>query len=242
MSETDISDELLTAYLDGELEAADRVRIETALASDVDLQTRLELLDVPLAPLRDAMEQIAHNAPALDVSAHVAPSRGFPFAVAGGSLAAGLVLGAILMTQLTPAPKQPGWIDYVASYQALYSTATLAGINDGPETRALQLQQVSAAVGRSLEEASRIPGLDFKRAQTLGFKGKPLVQMAYLTSDGVPLALCVIAKAQAADLKQMEREGLQAASWSDGSHAYLLIGGQDADLIKSTAQQIQQLL
>ncbi len=241
MSEENISDELLTAYLDDEVEAADRVRIDAALAEDEELQGRLALLDVPLDPIRDAMAQVAAQAPA-PVLPPASAQRRFPLAVAGGSLAAGLVLGALLMTQLTPAPKAPGWIDYVASYQALYSTETLAGVELTPEIRAAQLASVSTAVGRPLEAAASVPGLDFKRAQTLGFNGKPLVQMAYLSADGVPLAFCIISKEQTAELKQLQREGLQAASWSDGSHAYLLIGGDDPQLIETTARQLQSLL
>lgn len=242
MSDTGISDELLTAHLDGELSPEDHARVEAALTKDEALQARLELLDIPLDPLRSAMDQLTTQAPSIPLPAASAKSRGFPFAIAGGSLAAGVVIGALLMTQLTPAPKQPGWIDYVASYQALYSQETLAGIDIDPAEQAAQLSRVSEAVGRSLSVAASVPGLEFKRAQTLGFNGKPLVQLAYLTPDGVPLAFCVIAKEDQAALKQMEREGMQAASWSDGSFSYLLIGGQDADLIKTTAVELQKLL
>lgn len=241
MTDREISDEMLTAYLDDQIEAADRTRIETALSQDTALQARLEMLDIPLDPLRDAMAQIATQAPAITLPA-TAPARSFPIGIAGGALAAGIVLGALLVTQMTPAPKAPGWIDFVASYQALYSPETLAGIDTDPVQQAAQLSKVSNAVGRPLEIAASVPGLEFKRAQTLGFNGKPLVQMAYVTETGVPLAFCIIAKADEAALEQMERQGLQAASWSDGSHAYLLIGGEDAELISQAAKHLQNAL
>lgn len=244
MSETDLSDdELLTAYLDGELSDEDRARVEAALADDADLQARLADLDIPLNTLRDAMDQVLNEAPHMPVlpARRTAP-RAVPLAITGGALAAGVAIGALLMTSLTPAPKAPGWIDYVAAYQVLYSTETLEAIETDPEMQTAELETVSETVGRSLNAARSIPGLDFKRAQILGFKGKPLAQLAYLSEGGVPLALCVIASTNDADIKQMEREGLQAASWSDGQFAYLLIGGQDAALIEETARRLKDTL
>lgn len=244
MSDTDISDEVLTAYLDGELTAEERSHVAAALAVDPELMSRLEALDVPLGPLRDGFDALLAQAPANLVPAAVSQPTVFsPYLVGGGSLAAGLAIGAFLMTQLTaPAAKAPGWIDYVASYQVLYTRETLVEVNQTPENEVAELTTVAASVGRSLDMAIEVPGLDYKRAQLLGFKGKPLAQLAYLADSGVPYALCVIPKEDVAALRQMEAQGLQSATWSDGSFAYLLIGGTDAAFIAQTAAHLQSTL
>ncbi len=54
--DTDISDETLTAYIDGVLSNADAARVSGALADSPSLASRLEALDVPLDDLCPAFE------------------------------------------------------------------------------------------------------------------------------------------------------------------------------------------
>jgi len=245
MSEHDISDELLTAFLDGELAAEDHTRVEAAVADDPKLQARLSELDIPMAPLRDGFASMLTQAPdtLLPPGAPTKDVR-FPTVIAGCALAAGITVGAFGLSLFSsPAsPASPGWMDYVASYQALYSTQTLESVSQTPGQKADQLTIVSDAVGRPLAQAQTLPGMKFKRAQVLGFRGKPLVQLAYLTPDGVPMALCIIAKAESKELNLIELEDMQSAAWSDGTHAYLLIGGDDPELVKNAAEYLQTTL
>ena len=60
-----ITDEVLTAYLDGALEASVSAQIDAALAHDDALAARLATLDVPLDQLRELMAPAVWNAPAL---------------------------------------------------------------------------------------------------------------------------------------------------------------------------------
>lgn len=152
---------------------------------------------------------------------------------------AGLVIGVFASR---PDAGPVGWHAYVASYQALYVTDTLAEVTQSPEATATQLAKVSGKLGRPLGAATTIPGLTYKRAQVLGFNGAPLAQLAYLGKDGAPLALCILAKTEAAALETMKLEGMEAASWSDGNYAYLLIGGQDAEQIAQAATHLKAAL
>jgi hypothetical protein len=58
MPNLDIADETLMAYADGELTAAERARIESALESDPSLRERLEIFTQSAGLARDAYEEI----------------------------------------------------------------------------------------------------------------------------------------------------------------------------------------
>ena len=248
------SDKTLSQYLGGTLPQAEAARIEHAVAAgDEQLETRLRSLDpaaqsvsaafAALAPSAQAMEQakqfVDHSA-----APHV-PSARFPAGrlVAGIALGAGLtLLAGGLWPDFGPGAAQDGsdWRRDVAQYQALYVPETLAQIDQGMST---DVQPLSQTIGLDLSPAATTPELAFKRGQILGFEGAPLIQLAYTNQSGAPVALCIIRNASAPqDLTMSEMEGLQAASWSDGTHAYLLIGGTDADLIARTATDFKARL
>lgn len=240
--DTDFSDETLTAYLDGALSDADAARVADALADTPNLADRLEALDVPLGDLRPAFETMLREMPSGLVPA--APQRGGINMIATAItasvvLAAGVGLGAYL----SKASSTPGdWHDYVAAYQALYVEDTLSVVEQTPVETQAQLARVAAKLGRDLITATDVPGFSYKRAQVLGFQGKPLVQLAYLTDSGAPMALCIIRTQNADALETMRLEGLEAASWSDGTFAYLLIGGDDAAQVAAAAAHLQAQL
>ncbi len=232
-----ISDEDLTAYLDGEAPDDLRREIEQALSEDDAFGARLSALDLPLGQLQQESARALQDAPALTLPpAQIRRAGGF-------SVAAALAIGIGIGVAIAPAPPEAnsGWIDYVAAYQALYVQQT---ISDMPPVEAsAQLAGLSDVVGRDLSQVAQLPGLEYRRGQELGFKGKPLIQIAYLANGTTPVALCVIENGKAEHaIKSMEVEGLAAASWSDGTHSYLLIGGQDQSFIDTTAAATQALL
>ncbi|WP_298256100.1 hypothetical protein [uncultured Litoreibacter sp.] len=233
------SDEDLTAFLDGELTDADTAAIAEAIERDAALALRLEALDAPVSELRPAFDQLLDDMPdTLAVPSATPPTaRRWPTAIAAAFvLAAGMGLGAYVTK---PAPVTRGWHDYVAAYQALYVQDTLAVVEQTEAETQAQLMRVASTLGRDLNGATAVPGLDYKRAQLLGFNGKALVQMAYLSETGAPMALCIIRSATSNALTQMQLEGMEAASWSDGEYAYLLIGGDDAAKTQIAASYLQ---
>ena len=60
---SEITDEDLTAFLDGELGAEDAARVSAALAASPELEARLNALQVPLAGMRSAFEGVLAQAP-----------------------------------------------------------------------------------------------------------------------------------------------------------------------------------
>ncbi|WP_293572779.1 hypothetical protein [Phaeobacter sp.] len=250
------TDEELTAFLDGEEEFAPMEAIASALESDPALAKRLEALDLDRAMLAESFAGLQPDPAVLEhasagaraLAAGDSATLGGPLAgpgsrfgrlrglwvgAAGGAVAAALVIGFALGSVVNPA--RQGWAEYVAAYQALYSNSTLAHIDLSTAEKQAQLDRVSASIGKSIaiDKLEVFPEVKFARSQILSFKGKPLIQLAFLTSTGEPLALCIMRASdpvdKAPELRRME--GLSTALWDQNGYRYILIGGQDDALI-----------
>lgn len=252
-----ISDERLTAYLDNALGAEARADVEAALAADPALAERLYELTVPLDGLRAIMAPDVLRAPQMpeDLVAQLAPiapqaplqypsapstsrSRLWVPSLLAASFAAGVVATYVL-TPAAPAPSAPKWVEAVASYQALYVTETLAASQQDPAKTADVLAKAADDFGVSLGPALVLEGLEFKRAQMLGWNGKPLLQMAYLAADGTPMALCLTrVGAEDRGPKTSISHNLAGVSWVQDGVGYYLIGGSDADQVEALSEQV----
>ncbi|NRB30691.1 MAG: hypothetical protein HRU27_08855 [Rhizobiaceae bacterium] len=242
------TDEELVAYLDGEVEFTPADAITAALANDPALAQRLADLDVNKDALRSGFDLMLdeNQSPVLPQSLHSAMATP-PKAANNNWLMAGSMAASILVAlfvgygagNFLNQPEAPGWKAYVASYQSLYSADTLRHVNASPEAQTAELERVAAAIGKSIDLAAlqQNPDLTYKRAQVLSFKGKPLVQLAFLTKSGEPVALCILksSKPDSAEMSQANLEGMSSASWNKDGYAYLLIGGDDPALISGLA-------
>jgi len=235
------SDEDLTAFLDGEADAALAREIAAAESRDPNVRDRLQALHLSRDVVREALDTVLADAPDVPVLPQVAAPMDWRAAVIGG-LAACLVLGAIGLSQW-PQDRAPGWRDYVAAYQALYVTDTLASVPAARDPDA-RLKELGATLGRDLSFAADAPRLNFKRGQVLGFEGRTLIQLAYLSPDGAPMALCIIRDQDAGDtgITSETLEGMSAAHWSRDGFAYLLIGSRDDDLVRQAARAFMDAL
>ncbi len=246
MSQT-FSDETLTAFLDGALPPADAEAVAADLEIDADLSERLKALEFDTAALRDGMDALLAEAPVMpDLSGPAEATTGaaWPRRIAGlAALAATLVVGLYLGSSLGPRSESPDWKAYVASYQALYVADTLPELAPNDASRMAQLVRVGDRLGLDLTGLPDVEGLDYRRAQVLGFEDQPLIQIAFLGPEGRPVALCIIADPGAeAEIMQTRAEGMESAAWSDGTFAYYLIGGDDPQFIKSAADTFRSSL
>ncbi|MEM6372442.1 MAG: hypothetical protein AAF727_06650 [Pseudomonadota bacterium] len=248
------SDEDLTAFLDGEADAALEAEISAALEKDAALADRMAGLDVPMDALRDAFDGMLASAPPMPdltpaapksapapepANANRRPSWVLGFGTFGTGLAAGLAM-ALFTGFGTPEPAPRGWVSFVASYQSLYTTQTLAAIDTSPQEATAQLASISDPIGIDLTSVPDAQGLTFKRAQLLNFNGKPLVQISYLRDDGTPVALCIIpAGPDTQGLSMGAAEGLDVARWNTPGYGFLLIGGADGAPLEREAETFQ---
>lgn len=255
------SDEQLTAFIDGELEAVEHDRIERMIESDAKVAERFDLLSRGDLPFHEAFEPLLAAAPRgkLDAMLAAIPSskeqtkaasgigrRGFLAAIAA-CLVAGIAIdrAAIGIGHRLAKPDEGSeWRAVVAEYLSLYTPDTLSGSAGDRAQQVAQLSEVGSKVGLALTpEAIAIPGVDFKRAILLNYDDKPLAQIAYLDPESGPMALCITPSTTGASAPDMEnRRGMNVVYWSDAAHAFMLIGHSPIDRIKALADDVRSRL
>jgi anti-sigma factor RsiW len=237
-----ISDEELCLYLDQEADEDLVLRIADARGNDPAGQARVADLkdaDKNLIASFDAMLNVAPEMPQLPKQSI---SRQAVLRVCSGSMVAGALVGIGLMWGThQQSQNQPGWKAVVANYQSLYVTETLAGSRSDTETTQAKLAQLSETMGLDLTDLPQVDGLSYVRAQQLGFRGKPLAQLTFLTADGGPVALCIVktGKADSPDITPEILEGMSAYSWSEDGYGVLLIGPQGEKGLENAAKRFR---
>lgn len=242
MTRKDFTDEDLTAYLDGEADAQLAESISAAAEHDVALQARIEALDMPLEAMTKSFDSLLEVAPAMNPMLFRSAS-GVSSAKLMTAMAASLVVGALISFLAFSGEKLSDWRDYAAAYHVLYVNGTLAGVENSAIETTEMLSHLGNVLGHDVSQAPRDTVLDFKRGQVLGFEGQPMLQLAYLSPLGDPVALCLIrTDGGDADIEMRSMEGLAAAQWQSDGIAYLLIGGTDSGLIKDAAVRFSDAL
>lgn len=240
MTDRFFADEELVAYLDGESDFAPMDDVELALVNDRLLVKRVDSLMID----RDLIiESFAHVRPInrpMPILPHIQP-RGLRLQAMVAVVAISLMVGGGLGFGLSGGNAGlQGWKEYVAAYQALYINATLAPVDITDDLKRLELTRISAAIGKdiALENLNISAEMSYKRAQILGYEGRPLAQLSFLSSTGAPIALCIIRMGDGESEAQFTKmEDMSTASWSEGEYEYLLIGGDDPQFIKRIAEQ-----
>jgi anti-sigma factor RsiW len=244
MTSRHFTNEELTAYLDQEIDSVTADLISRRLETDAVLQGRVAKLNTMTDEILAAFDGLLGLAPAVpDMGDDVTPSKAKSWIVPVG-FAAALVLAAVFGRYGLQRPDAKGWMDYVSAYQALYVNGTLASIGVSAADNTTQLAQLSKILGRDLSLVQNTGGIALRRAQLLGFEGRPLVQMAFLSQIGAPIALCVIKSETAKEqtFQFMTFEGMSAAYWTKEGYSFLLIGGQDDRLIEQEAKLFFDLI
>jgi len=238
-----IRDEDLTAFLDGEADGPLQAEIEDALASDPGMQRRLTELSVDRDALRAGFDALLEDAPAapasLSQTAEVTRPR---WRVGPVALAASVVIclfvGGLTGFSLGGRDEQT-WRDFAAAYHALYVEETLANVTVSESAVGTELSRVQEALGKQIDfhTLSKLEQMNFKRAQVLGFQGRPLVQLAFLSTRREPIALCIIRWDGATDRPQVSERmlGMSAVRWTKDGYGYLLVGGTDDTMLEEAA-------
>lgn len=248
-----ITDEVLVAYLDQTLSAAETVAIEKALGENSTLAARLERLRFDEGALRDAFSGFAAAAPADTIEKAlrvieeartdtgekrpVPPSRRMVAASLLGLLATGSL--AYLWGR-DSRPDMTNWREAVAQYHSLYSERTLAGIADGDPDVPRDLVRVGHDLGLEIRtEWLNLPDLSPRRVQALRFHGVPVAQIAFSSTKGPPVAFCIRPiDAPTSPLRSETRAELAIAHWVRDGFAFMIIGGNDQEFVMRRSQMI----
>jgi len=260
---TELSDELLVAYVDGQLARKQIRAVEQVLDQDDVLAARVDALKHAHARLEAAFEAILAGEE-MDVSAVSASQdegffiswRAAKLALAGVGIAAALGLASAgygwplslpgLGSAPQPTPPVPqaaaadNWQDEAVRAHALLSRQTL---EVGIESQA-NYDLVAFQLSRILGADPKLPNLEaqgfrFVRAQALRFGNQPLAQILYLGEQGGPLALYAM-KGDGPDVLSQGRIGeIATVVWAEDGLSYLLAGEVDDTLLMRIATRIK---
>jgi anti-sigma factor RsiW len=250
---TDLSQKL-SAYLDGELDAASAEAIEVRLATDPTAQAELDALMQADALAQEQFEAqlndpvpfaLAQQIKSTPLTARPAPQ---PRPI-WGALAASLVVFALggiggytLKGQTTPV-QTAGWLADIADYHAVYASQGRHLV----EVSADEADHIETWLGNTVGASFTIPDLSgfaltFEGGRLLVANGKPVAQLMYRDADGIVVALCLQRSTSPADgsptFKEQTINGFDFVSWSADGADYVVIGpnGQpDLSEIATTA-------
>lgn len=246
------ADELIVAYLDGELDAASKLAVEDRANRDSAFRDRFEFLASNTVPLGTAFTALLDDAPFERMRSNLPdleqidqrpalPSRR-RFLVAA-CLMAGAVAGGSLVRLLSSddAASSRNWRAVVADYMQLYSPDTLSNLSDDPSVKADQIARVASVMQLPLTtQGLMISGIPFKRAQLLTFDKRPLAQIAYLDPKYGPVALCVTYSSTGkTGFQREQRLGMNIIFWSSANHSFMVIGRNPPEQLEAIANQLQ---
>ncbi len=259
-------DEMLTAFLDGELAPAEQHALTARLAAEPALGARLDRFAAAGTGVGAAMDGLIGAAPqpALDailqralasVPAAVPPKAAPPrrrldfswrprvLAAAAAVIAVAIVAGGLgfgLGARNDGARAAEGWHQAVAEYWSLTTAATLA-LEPPAELAAKQLALAGTALDLPLTPAGvALEGVSFRGAQLYEFNGKPLVQIAYLDPDYGPIAYCVIRNGAGDKAPEMtEIDGFAVVRWSGDGLGRMVIGRAPPERLRAFAERLK---
>jgi len=233
-------EEKLSAFLDGELPAAESAEIEVALKNDPSLQAELEALmaadslakeafgDALIDPIPSSLTSAIHDAsPIVAANTSTAPtgySGLFAAALACIMLLVGGVGGYLVSSsQTVQVAEAPGWLVDIADYHGVYAGQKRHLVEVGADESDHIMAWLTNTVGTDV----RIPdlaasGLTFQGARLLVAAGKPVAQLMYTDANGAVVALCTIAS-------ETPHEGI--AVQTIGATNMIMWGGLDANYV-----------
>ena len=262
---TELSDELLVAYVDGQLARKQSSAVDKVLQQDDVIAKRVDALKDAHSRLEAAFDAILAGEQA-DAETQPVPQGPGLFIprdtlIKTGLSAAGIAAAFVLIVAgygwplvmpeaarnaLAPAdPEYVGsvpltWQEEAARAQALLGRASVEVGLDSQGNRDLIAFQLAQAIGPRFDLPDLSPqGFRFTRAQLLQFGAEPLAQILYLGSRGAPLALYV-GKGEGTRAPAFKRYGgIGGVAWSQGGLSYLLAGDEPAAPLLKLADAIR---
>lgn len=235
MSAAQISDEMLTAYLDSELDAHEVAQVEDAIKESPAILERLRSLDIVKQDLKPALDLLLKDAPAAPFIQKPQPKSAPQFLLRSATAIAALLVAGVILLRAFPmnSTDQLALVERIAVYQDLYVNETLSTLSFTEVEKSRQLDFLSERIGYDLSTFENVKGLEFVRGQLLGFEGENLAHLSYLSDSGLPIALCAIRldSPEYAGAFVTEVMGMTAVQWQDSGYQFFLIGDVEADVV-----------
>lgn len=254
------SDEAITAWLDGEMQAHDAQRFEAALEQDEQLAQRTELLRLnqddfasAFAPLLNAAPQSRMEEQLANLLSQQPATTDKATGVSRRSLIAAslsfLVIGSGLGYFARPTPislsESEKIRDLEAQYMSLYSAETLLDADSSASALQRGLVRTAQDIGLQTNERQlALPGAELKMVRMLRYDSTSIAQIAWMHADFGPMALCISPDSHPAstELNHEQRHSMNLIWWHSGRYQFVLIGRNPASQLRQNALTLQAVL
>jgi anti-sigma factor RsiW len=250
ISMIELTDELLVAYVDGELSAETRASVRERVAHDPVAQGKIKDMEDTAALLRAAFgDGIAgedgprDNVIPLKPSARHRTFRNHPL-ITGFAAAAAIVLvvGTALFMHPFQSDERAGFMADVAAYHEVYARET----EHLAEVPASRKDHIEEWLGSRLARKLSIPDLSsegwaFEGGRLLAEDGQPIAQLLYTAPGRQPIALCITHSDQP-ESKPTEYDpgkGIRVAAWDTNGYLYIVVGALEKPELEILAEQVR---
>ncbi len=258
---TQLSDELLIAYVDGQLDKPQAAAVGRLAHENPELAERIARFRYTQARFVDTFRSLLSSgspewcevAPGLELGPTRSEgilSRNSMIASAVAILGVSLVTGlAFFSGEKTPAPQKvserlamletvPGWQAEVAKLHSFFSRDTLALAAQGKPSRELISMQLGEFVRTG--KGAVVPdfkahGLELARSQVLNYHGSRFLQISYLGKEEQPVALYVMAGGSAKPAEDGGYENVRTVHWEAGGASFVIAGHLPQEAMRALA-------
>ena len=243
----ELSDELLVAYVDGELNAPQRAAVQAQLKDDEAARDKVRDLEETSRLLRMAFED---EPVATVVQLKPQAGRGRNL-LARRPVLSGLATAAAVVLMI--AAGAIGWhtetgedraelMSEVAAYHALYAAET-EHLAEVPANRKPHIEEW---LGQRLKRSLSVPdlataGWDFEGARLLAEGHDPIAQLLYSAPGRQPIAVCITFsdKGETKPVQYDPGEGLRVEAWDTSGYLYIVVGALDTTELRSLGEQVR---
>jgi len=242
----ELTDEVLVAYVDGELPQDTSLAVEAGIAKDPEAQAKVKDMRDTAALLRAAFPE---ELPAENVVQLKSPSRGgfirsrpvlTSLAAAAAIL---LVIGAGLVASPFHGEDRAEFMADVAAYHAVYAQET-EHLAEVPAARKDHIEQwLGSRLGRPL----KVPDLSaegwiFEGGRLLAEGELPIAQLLYTAPNRQPIAVCITRSAQpeSEPVQYDPGKGVRVAAWDGGGYLYIVVGALAPPELDRLSHQVKQ--
>jgi len=244
MPDGPVTDADLNAYLDGELDAASRARVEAWLAEHPDDAARLSAWREDMRLLREAYADVA--APRL--AARRARGAGRIALPAAAALALAAFLGGAGLGYLAAdRPDQPAPPQRLAETGIAAHRVFASEVRHPVEVPAADREHLVGWLSKRLGAPLDPPDLGAAGLTLLGGRlvpdgGSPAAMLMYEDAGGARYSLLVTRRdgRRETAFRVVEADGLAAIHWIDGALGYMLVGEADRARLTEIAHSIHE--
>jgi anti-sigma factor RsiW len=257
MSELD--ENTLVAYVDGELDAASAREVEQALENSPVARNTVAKLRASAALVRAAFADALHEPPPPGLVAMLraaTPPRRRPRPywlpiAASVALLIGVAAGALGLrhfdhaeTTVAQVPTVDRLLEDVANYHRVYAREQRHLV----EVASNETPHIEEWLGRRLKSQLVVPdlksqGLAFKGGRLLVFEGRPMAELVYTPADGPPVGLCItFALTGMAGAATEQRGDLTITHWVDNGYFYSVVGWGNDRRMQAIADSVRAQL